>query len=227
MGADTTTAPRAGAGTAADEPSAARVRYLFDVAAGGSGSGGALSLLFPVFLLLAAFVATLAAGRSTQPRAETAVLASLAERFAPVRATVVEAADQEEGKLLSALERLRSRLERDAEIDETNPTLADDAWTVTMSAGRFFLDGTDQPRPERRVLLYRLAQAAAELAPEGATLEITAGSWLPNTSAPARLAEICRRLIDLGAPETALRLRPRRDGSDVVTLALTGVAGLP
>ena len=187
-----------------------------------SGSTGALSLLFPVFLLLAALVAMLAAKGSAQPRAEAAVLASLAGRFAPIATTVAGVPDREEAGLLSALERLRARLDRDAEDSETNPTSFGGDWRITIPAERFFADGTDQPRPELRVLLYRLAQAAGELAPEGATLEVATGPGPLATSAPKRLAEICRRLIDLGAPAEALRLRSRRDGPDTVTLALTG-----
>jgi hypothetical protein len=186
------------------------------------GSKGALSLLFPVFLLLAALVAMLAANGSAQPKAEAAVLASLAGRFAPIAATVAGVPDREEAGLLSALERLRTRLDRDTEGSVTNPTSFGGDWRITISAERFFADGTDQPRPERRVLLYRLAQAVGALAPEGATLEVVAGPGPLGTSPPKRLAEICRRLIDLGAPAEALRLRWRRDGPDTVTLALTG-----
>jgi hypothetical protein len=187
------------------------------------GSTGALSLLFPVFLLLAALVAMLAANGSAQPQAEVAVLASLAGRFAPIAATVAGGSpDREEAGLLSALERLRTRFDRDTGDSETNPTSLDGDWRITIPAERFFADGTDQPRPEHRVLLYRLAQAVGALAPEGATLEVAAGPGPFGTSAPKRLAEICRRLIDLGAPAEALRLRSRRDGPDTVTLALTG-----
>jgi hypothetical protein len=138
-------------------------------------SASAPSLLFPVFLLLAALVATLTTRRTAHPTNETAVLASLAGRFASP-GTAAGTASRDEAELLAALERLRPRLARDAtESSETNPTSLDGDWRVTYPTELFFDEATDQPRPGRRVLLYRLAQAAEALAPEGVTIEVTAG----------------------------------------------------
>jgi hypothetical protein len=141
MRADMTAAlATADAAAPAGAPAARTRLRCLDAGAEPESNASALSLLFPVFLLLAALVATLAAKRPAHPATETAVLASLADRFA-LEGTAAEAADQDEAELLAALERLRPRPERDAAgDDETNPAALEGNWSVTFPAESFFAE---------------------------------------------------------------------------------------
>lgn len=174
---------------------------------------GATALLFPVFLLLAACLAALAARGPLDPER----LAPAAAAPAPVPAEAERPAG--DGPSLADLERLRPLLDRGAEPgDFADPMAASQAaWRLRVAVRDLFgaEPTADHLRPERLAFLYRLAELLDALAPEGVTLELATDPGPDPATAPARLAEVARRLVDLGAPADALRVRSPHGGAPV------------
>lgn len=183
-----------------------------------AGRAGAAALLFPVFLLLAACLAALAARGPLDPGRP----APAAAAPAPVRAEAERTGD---GPSLADLERLRPLLDRGAERGDTADLTVgpEAAWRVRVAARDLFgaEPTADRLRPERLAFLYRLAELLDALAPDGVTLELATDPGPDPAAAPARLAEVARRLIALGAPADALRVRSPHGDTPVAAADVT------
>lgn len=179
-----------------------------------SAGGGAEAALFPVFLLLAAFMAALLVASPPDPGRTALARASIGERFtpapsAPSQRSISAALDQ--------LDRLRSALGM-AAIEAAAPRL-DGAWLLDVPGEFLFEKGGAEVRAEARPFVYRLARVMADLEEAGSVLSVTMAADGSTLAAP-RLAALGRRLTRFGAPPSGLRLRLARQGDDGVYLVI-------